>query len=52
MEDPSCSFPDCPLCSIEAAENRLEDERWDLLAPCEDFAVQGAMVAAHGSPEG
>jgi hypothetical protein len=39
------------LCSIEAAENQLEDERWAAIAPVEDFAGQEAMVAAQGSPE-
>jgi hypothetical protein len=39
------------LCSIEAAENQLEDERWTAIAPVEDFAGQEAMVAAQGSPE-
>jgi hypothetical protein len=46
---PSC-LPDCPLCSIEAAENQLEDERWTAIAPVEDFAGQEAMVSAHGTP--
>jgi hypothetical protein len=50
MEESAC-IPECPLCAIEEAESRLEDERWTAIAPVEDFGGQELMVAAHGTPD-
>jgi hypothetical protein len=41
---------DCPLRALDAA--RIEDDRWDVIAPVDDHLGMEALIEAHGNAGG